>query len=54
VCKHFDVSIGFHSGSGKSEKNYQICGEVCGADMATNTGANLEIKTSGRPVAHIS
>lgn len=40
VCKHFGVSIGFHSGSGKSAKNYQKCGEI--------TGANLEIKTSGR------
>lgn len=34
------VSIGFHSGSGKSAENYQIMGEV--------TGTHLEIKTSGR------
>lgn len=40
VCKTFGVSIGFHSGSGKSAENYQVMGEV--------TGANLEIKTSGR------
>ena len=40
VCKAFDVSIGFHSGSGKSAENYQVMGEV--------TGGNLEIKTSGR------
>ncbi|MEO6005271.1 MAG: tagaturonate epimerase family protein [Opitutus sp.] len=40
VCKHFDVSIGFHSGSGKSAENYQVMGEV--------TGSRLEIKTSGR------
>ncbi|MDQ8185539.1 tagaturonate epimerase family protein [Pelagicoccus sp. SDUM812002] len=40
VCKEFGVSIGFHSGSGKSSKNYQVMGEV--------TGGNLEIKTSGR------
>ena len=40
VCKHFDVSIGFHSGSGKSAENYQLCGRI--------TGGNLEIKTSGR------
>lgn len=40
VCKVFGVSIGFHSGSGKSAGNYQVMGEV--------TGGNLEIKTSGR------
>lgn len=40
VCKHFNVSIGFHSGSGKSAENYQVMGEV--------TEQNLEIKTSGR------
>ncbi|MBK1879075.1 tagaturonate epimerase family protein [Pelagicoccus mobilis] len=40
ICKQFGVSIGFHSGSGKSEENYRIMGEA--------TGSNLEIKTSGR------
>lgn len=40
VCKVFGVSIGFHSGSGKSAENYQVMGEV--------TGGRLEIKTSGR------
>ncbi len=40
VCKKFGVSIGFHSGSGKSAENYQVMGEV--------TGSALEIKTSGR------
>jgi len=40
VCKQFGVSIGFHSGSGKSAENYQVMGEV--------TGSRLEIKTSGR------
>ena len=40
VCRLFKVSIGFHSGSGKSAENYRIMGEV--------TGGNLEIKTSGR------
>ncbi|MBC2605268.1 tagaturonate epimerase family protein [Pelagicoccus albus] len=40
VCKVFGVSIGFHSGSGKSSENYGVMGEV--------TGGNLEIKTSGR------
>ena len=40
VCKHFNVSIGFHSGSGKSAENYRIMGKV--------TDGNLEIKTSGR------
>jgi hypothetical protein len=40
VCKAFDASIGFHSGSGKSAENYQVMGEV--------TGGRLEIKTSGR------
>jgi hypothetical protein len=40
VCKQFGVSIGFHSGSGKSAENYQVMGQV--------TGARLEIKTSGR------
>jgi hypothetical protein len=40
VCEKFGVSIGFHSGSGKSAENYQIMGEV--------TGSRLEIKTSGR------
>ncbi len=40
VCKAFGVSIGFHSGSGKSAENYQIMGSI--------TGGNLEIKTSGR------
>lgn len=40
VCTKFDVSIGFHSGSGKSAENYQVMGQV--------TGSALEIKTSGR------
>ncbi|MFZ5497177.1 MAG: tagaturonate epimerase family protein [Verrucomicrobiota bacterium] len=40
VCKRFGVSIGFHSGSGKSAENYQVMGQV--------TGSRLEIKTSGR------
>jgi hypothetical protein len=40
VCAKFGVSIGFHSGSGKSAENYQVMGSV--------TGSRLEIKTSGR------
>jgi len=40
VCEAFGVSLGFHSGSGKSAENYRICGRV--------TGSRLEIKTSGR------
>lgn len=40
VCQNFGVSIGFHSGSGKSAENYRVMGEV--------TGSRLEIKTSGR------
>ncbi len=40
VCKQFGVSIGFHSGSGKSAENYRVMGQV--------TGSRLEIKTSGR------
>jgi hypothetical protein len=40
VCKIFNVSIGFHSGSGKSAENYRLCGRI--------TGGALEIKTSGR------
>ena len=40
VCRAFDASIGFHSGSGKSAENYQVMGRV--------TGGRLEIKTSGR------
>lgn len=40
VCEKFGVSIGFHSGSGKSAQNYRVMGEV--------TGSRLEIKTSGR------
>jgi hypothetical protein len=40
VCEKFGVSIGFHSGSGKSASNYRIMGEM--------TESNLEIKTSGR------
>jgi hypothetical protein len=40
VCEKFGVSIGFHSGSGKSADNYRVLGEV--------TGSRLEIKTSGR------
>ena len=40
VCAKFGVSIGFHSGSGKSAENYSVMGQV--------TGARLEIKTSGR------
>ena len=40
VCRAFDSSIGFHSGSGKSADNYQVMGSV--------TGGRLEIKTSGR------
>ncbi|SDS06743.1 tagaturonate epimerase family protein [Opitutus sp. GAS368] len=40
VCQQFGVSIGFHSGSGKSAENYRVMGQV--------TGSALEIKTSGR------
>jgi hypothetical protein len=40
VCRVFDVSIGFHSGSGKSAENYRLAGRL--------TGTRLEIKTSGR------
>jgi hypothetical protein len=40
VCEAFGVSIGFHSGSGKSAENYRVLGRV--------TGSHLEIKTSGR------
>ena len=40
VCEKFGVSIGFHSGSGKSAENYRVMGEV--------TASRLEIKTSGR------
>jgi len=40
VCRQFGVSIGFHSGSGKSAENYGVMGGV--------TGGALEIKTSGR------
>ncbi len=40
VCRKFDTSIGFHSGSGKSAGNYQVIGSV--------TGGRFEIKTSGR------
>ena len=40
VCRQFNASIGFHSGSGKSAENYQVMGKV--------TGGRLEIKTSGR------
>jgi len=40
ICQRFGVSIGFHSGSGKSGDNYRICGRI--------TGGRLEIKTSGR------
>ena len=40
VCAKFGVSIGFHSGSGKSAENYRVMGDV--------TGSRLEIKTSGR------
>ncbi|MCH2175569.1 MAG: hypothetical protein MK193_07570 [Lentisphaeria bacterium] len=40
MAKKLNVSFGFHSGSGKSAKNYQIMGEV--------TQQALEVKTSGR------
>jgi len=40
VARKFGVSMGFHSGSGKSAENYRVLGEV--------TGGRLEIKTSGR------
>ena len=40
VCSKFGVSLGFHSGSGKSAENYRVMGQV--------TGSALEIKTSGR------
>jgi len=40
VAEGFGVSIGFHSGSGKSAENYRVMGDV--------TGGRLEIKTSGR------
>jgi hypothetical protein len=40
VARDFRVSLGFHSGSGKSAENYRVAGDV--------TERNLEIKTSGR------
>jgi hypothetical protein len=40
VARKFGVSIGFHSGSGKSAENYEVMGLV--------TRGALEIKTSGR------
>jgi hypothetical protein len=40
ICQAFGCSIGFHSGSGKSDENYRLCGRI--------TGSKLEIKTSGR------
>ena len=40
ICRDFNASIGFHSGSGKSAENYRVMGEV--------TSGCLEIKTSGR------
>lgn len=40
IAKAFGVSIGFHSGSGKSAENYKILGKV--------TEGHFEIKTSGR------
>jgi hypothetical protein len=40
VARSFGVSLGFHSGSGKSAENYRVVGDV--------TKQNLEIKTSGR------
>jgi hypothetical protein len=40
VCRAFDASLGFHSGSGKSADNYRVMGDV--------TGGRLEVKTSGR------
>ncbi len=40
VARAFGVSIGFHSGSGKSAGNYAVAGDV--------TRQGLEIKTSGR------
>jgi len=39
VCERFGVSIGFHSGSGKSAENYRICGRITG---------QLKILASGR------
>jgi hypothetical protein len=40
VCHAFGVSIGFHSGSGKSRENYELCGVI--------TKSRMEVKTSGR------
>lgn len=40
VAASFGVSIGFHSGSGKSADNYRIIGST--------TGGCFEVKTSGR------
>lgn len=40
ICRVFNASIGFHSGSGKSGENYQLMGAI--------THQHLEIKTSGR------
>ena len=40
LAKMFGVSIGFHSGSGKSAENYRIIG--------SETDGGFEIKTSGR------
>ncbi len=40
IAERFGVSMGFHSGSGKSAENYGAIGRI--------TGGALEIKTSGR------
>ena len=33
VCEKFGVSIGFHSGSGKSAENYRVMGDVTGGRL---------------------
>lgn len=40
IMSKFGTAFGFHSGSGKSAENYQVCGRL--------TQSHLEIKTSGR------
>ena len=50
VCRAFDASIGFHSGSGKSDENYQVMGQVTGGLPGSQDERTVHLRDGCRAV----
>ena len=46
ICRAFNVSIGFHSGSGKSAENYQVMGTGTGRHLEVSSQANSSVPSA--------